>query len=78
MGLIGFQKVDLSEENYMFLLSLLNFCKYQLQNKLVLGVTNLAQMDQKLGGKLLVQKILPWNEHALKCPELCYWIHHVE
>ena len=41
-------------------------------------MANLAQMDQKLGGKLLVQKILPCNEHALKCPELCYWIHHVE
>ena len=41
----------------MFLLSWLNLCKYQLQNKLVLGVANSAQMDEKLGGKLLVQKM---------------------
>ena len=27
------------------------------QNKLVLGVANSAQMDKKLGGKLLVQKM---------------------
>ena len=41
-------------------------------------MANTAQMDKKLGGKLLVQKMLLWHEHALKSSELCYWIHYVE
>ena len=42
----------------MFLLSWLNLCNIDLQNKLVLGMAISAQIDEKLGGKLLVQKIL--------------------
>ena len=34
----------------------------KLQNELVLGVANSAQMDEKLGEKLLVQKMLLRNE----------------
>ena len=53
------------------------FANVKFQNKLVLGVAKAAQMDEKLGGKLLVQNILLWKEHALKCPELSNWIHYV-
>ena len=35
-------------------------------------------MNEKLGEKLVVQKMLLWNEHTLKCSELCYWINYVE
>ena len=38
------------------------FANINFQNELVLGVAYSAQMDEKLGGKLLVQKILLWNE----------------
>ena len=37
-----------------------------------------AQIDENLGGKLLVQKMLLWNENTLKCSELCCWIHYDE
>ena len=30
------------------------------------SIANSAQMDENLGGKLLVQKMLLWNEFAVK------------
>ena len=36
----------------------LTFANINFQNELVFGVADLAQMDENLGGKLLVQKML--------------------
>ena len=41
----------------MFLLSWLNLANINFQNELVPEVANSAQMDQILGGELLVQKM---------------------
>ena len=49
------------EENYMFLLPWLNL-KINFQNELVIWVANSAEMDENLGGKLLVQKMHLWNK----------------
>ena len=57
MGPMGFLKVDLWEESYIF---------FYHGNELALEVANSSQMDEKLGGELLVQKLLLWSKHNLK------------
>ena len=42
----------------MFPLSCLNLANINFQNEFILGVANSAQMDEKLGGKLLFQEML--------------------